>query len=180
MSGKKIIQIILFFLLSNFLVFLNLSWHIIASPTLNLFNIVLAVFLWLIISNPRGNYWPYIIYTLLASDLFESSPFGLISLSMMLSLLVMHWLLLNIFTNRSAIIVFLIGFSSVILYRVLYVISNSLFYVFKNEGSFGWSIATIYLKETILTAILLTLGYVISSVFIRHLHPEYVNRGHIL
>ena len=180
MSGKKIIQIIIFFLLSNFLVFLNLSWHIVASPSFNLFNIILAVFLWLIISNPRGNYWPYVIYTLFANDLFERSPFGLVSISMLITLFVMHWLLLNIFTNRSVIIVFLIGASSIILYRTLYIISNSLYYAFKNEGSLSWNIVTIYLKETILTAILLSLGYVISTVFIRHLHPEYVNRGHIL
>ena len=180
MFKNKIIKNIIFFLLANFLIFFNLSWHIIASPALNLLNITLAILLWLIISNPRGNYWPYILYIAFVNELFEKTSFGLTALPLIFTLLFVHWLLLNIFTNRSLITVFLGGFCALILYRLLYITVDFLFYSAVNQSVFESTQLKLFLTEAILTAVLLLLGYSISAFFIKRLHPEYINRGHIL
>lgn len=180
MLKNKIIKNILFFLLANFLIFFNLAWHIIVNPTFNLLNTTLAILLWVIISNPHGNYWPYILYVAFVNDLFEKTSFGITALPLIFTLLFIHWLLLNIFTNRSLITVFLSGFSAVILYRLLFIGSNFLYYSFANQPTIGAAQWTLFFIEALITAGALSLGYLISAFFVKHLHPEYVSRGHIL
>ncbi len=180
MIKNKIIKNILFFLLANFLIFLNLSWHIIANPALNLININLAVLLWAIISNPRGNYWPYILYVAFVNELFEKTSFGITALPLIATLLFVHWLLLNIFTNRSLVTVFLSGFCALVLYRLLFIGSNFLFYSYPDQTLTNGTQLKLLLVEAILTASVLAFGYLISAFFIKRLHPEYINRGHIL
>lgn len=177
MIKNKIIKNIIFFLLANFLIFFNLSWHIIVNPTLNLINIILGVLLWVIISNPQGDYWPHILYTILVNDLFEKTSFGITALAMIITLLFVHWVLLNIFTNRSLITVFLSGLGADILYRTLFVVFNFLRYSIAAQSNFTLKI---FITEALLTAIVLSFGYLISAFFVKHLHPEYINRGHIL
>lgn len=177
MIKNKIIKNIIFFLLANFLIFFNLSWHIIVSPTLNLINIILGVLLWIIISNPQGHYWPHILYTILVNDLFEKTSFGITALAMIITLLFVHWVLLNIFTNRSLITVFLSGLGAAVLYRTLFIIFNFLRYSVAAQNNITLKI---FLTEAFLTAVVLSFGYLISAFFVKHLHPEYVNRGHIL
>ncbi len=180
MIKNKIIKNIIFFLLANFLIFLNLSWHVIVSPTLNLLNITLAILLWLIISNPRGNYWPYILYVSFVNDLFEKTTFGITALPLIFTLLFVHWLLLNIFTNRSLITVFLSGFSAVILYRLLFIGSNFLYYSFSNQTLINTTQLKLFSTEALFTASILCFGYLISAFFVKRLHPEYISHGHIL
>jgi len=179
MIKNKIIKNILLFLLANFLIFFNLSWHIIVSPTLNLVNIILVVLLWAIISNPQGDYWQHILYTVLVNDLFEKTSFGITALAMVITLLFVHWVLLNIFTNRSLITVFLSGLGAAILYRTLLTTFNFLLYS-STQTIINNEILKIFSTEALLTAAVLSFGYLISAFFIKHLHPEYVNRGHIL
>ncbi|MBI5221474.1 MAG: hypothetical protein HY979_01575 [Candidatus Magasanikbacteria bacterium] len=176
MIKNKIIKNIFFFLLANFLIFLNLSWHIIVNPAFNLLNFTLAVLLWVIISNPRGNYWPYILYVAFVNELFEKTVFGITFLPLIFTLLFVHWLLLNIFTNRSLITVFLSGFSAVVFYRLLFIGSNFLYY----QSLIYIAQLKLFLTEALFTAIALSLGYLISAFFIKHLHPEYIRHGHIL
>ncbi len=170
----------MFFLLANFLIFINLAWHIIANPVLNLFNILLAVLLWVIISNPRGNYWPYILYVAFVNELFEKTSFGITALPLIFTLLFVHWLLLNVLTNRSLITVFLSGFSALILYRILFIGSNFLFYSAAQQAVYGAVELKLFLVEAVFTATILTLGYLFSVFFVKRLHPGYVSRGHIL
>lgn len=180
MIKSKIIKNIFFFLLANFLIFLNLSWHIIASPAFNLVNINLAILLWVIISNPRGNYWPYILYVAFVNELFEKTAFGITILPLILTLLFIHWLLLNIFTNRSLITVFLSGFSAVVLYRLLFICTNFIYYSYPGQTLTNSTELELFLVEVVLTATTLSLIYLISAFFIKRLHPEYISRGHIL
>lgn len=180
MIKNKIIKNIFFFLLANFLIFINLSWHIIASPKLNLLNITLALLLWVIISNPRGNYWPYILYVAFVNELFEKTAFGITALPLIFTLLFIHWLLLNIFTNRSLVTVFLSGFSAVVMYRLLFIGMNFLYNSSSDQSVTNIIQLQLFLIEVIFTASVLSLIYLISTFFIKRLHPEYISRGHIL
>ncbi|MCX6779675.1 MAG: hypothetical protein NT034_00660, partial [Candidatus Magasanikbacteria bacterium] len=163
-----------------FLIFINLAWHLIVHPPFNLINITLALLLWVIVSNPRGNYWPYILYVAFVNELFEKTSFGITALPLIFTLLFVHWLLLNIFTNRSLITVFLSGFCALILYRLLFIGSDFLFYSAADQSTFNAPQLKLFLTEATLTASVLGVGYLISAFFIKRLHPEYINRGHIL
>lgn len=180
MIKNKIIKNLVFFLLTNFLIFFNLAWHIAGGHMLNLFNLVLAALLWIIISNTHGNYWLVILYVAGVNELFQKTAFGLTALPLILTLLFMHWLLLNIFTNRSLITVFLTGFCAVALYRLLFVVANFLYYSLKNQTPVNVEEVKIFLAESFFTALLLSFTYLISTFFVKRLHPEYISRGHIL
>lgn len=180
MIKNRIIKNIVFFLLANFLIFFNLAWHIAGNPILNLFNIILASLLWIIISDTHGNYWLNILYIACVNEFFQKTAFGLTALPLIFTLIFMHWLLLNIFTNRSLITVFLSGLSAVLIYRLLFVISNFLYYSSKNESLINMEIIKTFLAESLFTASLLALVYLISAFFVKRFHPEYVSRGHIL
>jgi hypothetical protein len=180
MIKNKFLNSVLFLILANFLVLFKLVWHILSGSNLNFLNIILLVFLWLMIFNSQGKFWPYILYTALLSDLFENTPFGVVSISLIFSLIIIHWLLLNIFTNRSLVIVFFSGLISVILFRLIFSAAVFFYHLTSNQNTGLREYWPFYLKESLITAGFLTLVYLVSSFFVKKLHPEYVSRGHVL
>lgn len=57
------------------------------------------------------------------AELFGSTPFGLNTLSLLLSLLMMHWLQFNIFSNRSFYMIFFSTLMGMSLYRGIFLAS---------------------------------------------------------
>ncbi len=175
MHFNNIIKKISAFCLANLLILLHLSWRMIFHQPINLLNIVMTVFLWLIVFNPRQQYILIATYTLLVCELFYTSPFGLESFSQISALLLANWLLLNVFTNRSLIIIFFTGLITMIIYRILFILliyCNSL--IQKNSSVIPLALIKIFLNEALITAITLSLFYLISSLFIKRLRPEYI------
>lgn len=175
MMIKKIIKFIILFFAANALVLVHFLWRTHFSNYLNLINVIIIFFVWIIIVNPRQkNYW-WIIYMLLLADLFYSTPFGLQSISQITALLLVNWLLLNIFTNRSLFIVVLNGLLVIVTYRLLYLILLSVYYSTNNKGTIDiLSSLKIFGTEAIVNALVLGFIYLVSSVFVKRLHPEYV------
>ncbi len=173
---SKILKNILIFIGINFLIFLHLNWRNNFGDPIRFFNILMAVFLWLIIYNPRKHYNIFLaLYSFLICELFYNTPFGIESFSQIITLLFMNWVLLNVFTNRSTIIVFLTGIVAMIFYRLLFIVLLFLNSSFHNYNNFDIFIYTkIFWNETIITTGVLTLFYLISSIFVKRLHPEYV------
>lgn len=175
MYFNQIIKKITAFFLANFLIILHLSWRTIFHQPIDLLNIIMIVFLWLIVFNPRQRYILVAIYVLLICELFYTSPFGLESFAQISALLIANWLLLNIFTNRSLIIVFFIGLITMIIYRLIYIIltyCNSL--IHNHQITFSSILIRTFFNEALITACILSLIYLISSIFIKRLRPEYV------
>ncbi|MFA6548060.1 MAG: hypothetical protein WCT11_03920 [Candidatus Magasanikbacteria bacterium] len=175
MQIKDIVRKISTFFLANLLILLHLSWRIIFHQPIDLLNIIMAVFLWLIILNPRQSYNLAIIYILLVCELFYTSPFGLEGLSQILALLLANWLLLNVFTNRSLIIVFFTGLITMAAYRIVFILLLYLNSLIQNHPiSISATLINIFLNETLVTTITLSLFYLISSIFVKRLRPEYI------
>ncbi len=175
MGFSKIIQKLLILLMANLLILLHLSWRIIFHQPVNFLNIIMTVFLWLIILNPRQKYILVATYTLLVCELFYTTPFGLESFSQIFALLIANWLLLNVFTNRSLIIVFFTGFVSMVIYRIIFIIFiywNSLIQNYSNV--FSTLLIKMFLSEALITAISLSVIYVATSIFVKRLRPEYI------
>jgi len=175
MFFNKIIKKILIFLLANCLVLTHLSWRIIFHQPIDLLNIIMTVFLWLIIFNPRQQYVLVATYTLLICELFYTTPFGLESFSQIVALLLANWLLLNIFTNRSLIIIFFTGLISMLVYRLVFILLmywNSL--IQNHPLSFSIILIKIFLNEALITALILSFIYLVTSIFVKRLRPEYI------
>jgi len=176
---SKILKNIFIFLLANVLVLLHFSWRIITVYPWNLPNVIMIVFLWLIILNPREQYILIASYALLVTDLFYSSIFGIESFSQITALLLANWLLLNIFTNRSLTTVFLVGLLTMSMYKIIYI-----FLTFLNSSLGGqikpdWIfLSKNFVAESIVTAIVLSIFYLLSSIFIKRLRPEYISSRH--
>jgi hypothetical protein len=165
----------LVFLFANVLILLHLSWRIIFHQPVSLFNIIMAVFLWLIVLNPRQLYMSIVLYTLIVCELFYTSPFGVESFAQIFALLLTNWLLLNVFTNRSLVIVFFTSLITMIVYRIIFVILLYLNSVIQNSTtSISSQYFSIFLNEALITAITLSLIYLVSSLFVKRLRPEYI------
>mgnify|MGYP001571084121 CR=1 FL=1 len=174
MKGK-IAKNILIFILANILILVHFSLRVIFSYPWNLPNIITLAFLWLIIFNPREKYVLIASYAILICDLFYVSSFGVESFSQITGLLLANWLLLNFFTNRSLATVFLTGFISMLAYRAIFMaliffnssvdagLKPDWFFLIKNFSA-----------EALVTAGILCFSFLLSSVFIKRLRPEYV------
>ncbi|GEM_PF-4241740 len=175
MYFNNIIKKITIFLLANFLIILHLSWRIIFHQPISLLNIIMIVFLWLIVFNPRQRQILIATYILLVCELFYTSPFGLESFAQISALLIANWLLLNIFTNRSLIIVFFTSLVTMIIYRIIYIILTYFSSLIQNHHvTFSSILIKTFLNEALITAGTLSMIYLISSIFIKRLRPEYI------
>ena len=70
MNLNNLIKKISIFFLANFLVLVHLSWRIIFHQPIDLLNIIMTTFLWLIVLNPHQKYILVATYTLLVCELF--------------------------------------------------------------------------------------------------------------
>lgn len=176
MLFNSIIKKIITFFLANVLILLHLTWRITFHQPIDLLNIVILIFLWLIILNPHRQFILAATYTLLVCELFYTSPFGLESFAQISALLFSNWLLLYVFTNRSLVIVFFVGFITMAMYRVTYIILIFFNSIIQNKTTEIYSVPvlTIFLKEALITTLTLTIVYLISSLFIKRLRPEYI------
>lgn len=175
MNFNNIFKKISIFFLANFLILLHLSWRIIFHHPISLLNIVMTVFLWLIIFNPRQQYIIVATYTLLVCELFYTSPFGLESFSQISALLLANWLLLHIFTNRSVVIIFFTALVTMVVYRTLFILliyCNSI--IQNHTATFSLVLIKTFLNEALITATTLSLIYLISSIFVKRLRSEYI------
>ncbi len=172
---KKIIKFILLFLAANLLVLVHILWRTNFNNYLNLVNILMLFFVWVVIVNPRQNNFWWAIYALLLADLFNPTPFGLQSVSQIAALLFINWLLLNIFTNRSLTIVLFSGVLTIIVYRFIYLLLLLTNLSVNNQPTINiLDSLKIFSAEAIVNSLILGAIYLISSIFVKRLHPEYI------
>lgn len=142
----------------------------------NHINIIFLSMLWLIIlASDTGVLW-FGIFILYISDLFTSLPFGINSSSMLISLVLIGWFLLNIFTNRSLYMVFLSSIIGLTFYRILFFIFLGIYNLITHDSVLpAKEVLMDVAWEIILSSIALLVFYFISSKFIRKLNPNYIS-----
>lgn len=161
--------------MANLLILLHLSWRVIFHNPIDLLNVIMAVFLWLIILNPRQKYILAATYTLMVCELFYTSPFGVESFAQISALLLANWLLLHVFTNRSLIIIFFTSLVTMLVYRFIFLILTFFNSIIQNSSvSFSSILLKVFLNEALITAATLSVIYIISSIFVKRLRPEYI------
>lgn len=140
-------------------------------------NVIIVIIDALILYTKARFVWWLAIGITFFSDLFSSTPFGIVIISLFVSCLVIQWLLDTVFTNRSWAMVAVIGLFSVTVYRLIFfillVIVNSFFlkrpnlYDFKTLGAVSW--------EVLLTTILLVVVYSVIIIFSKRFKAHFVS-----
>jgi len=139
-------------------------------------NVIIAAILWIFIFNADIRTLFLIIPAGFFLEILSSTPFGINSISLAISLSVVGWILLHILTNRSVFIVFLSGLIAVIIYRFIFIILLLIFGSLTWAALWsGWGIITNLFFEAILTALLLLIGYVVVGYLVKRFRPEYIN-----
>ena len=142
----------------------------------NHINVVLIVFLWLIIYSGSARVLWLALPLAFLLELFVSFPFGLTSSALIITLMIMYWILRNIFTNRSLFIVFFAGFLGIAIFRFSFLMILLLINLFNPGFTLSWpEVLTNIFYEVILTAALFFLIYLLTALFFRRLNPKYIS-----
>lgn len=145
----------------------------------NHINIILVLFLWFIIYNGHERILWLILPLAFLLELFVSFPFGLTSMSLLATLLIMHWLLINFFTNRSLYIVFLSGFLGITIFRFSFIALLLVANLFNKNFAISWpEIFTNIFYEIVLTTGVFFFFYLFTKLFFKRLNTKYISRHH--
>lgn len=145
----------------------------------NHINIILIIFLWFIIYNGNERILWLIFPLSFLLELFVSFPFGLTSAALLFTLLIMHWLLVNFFTNRSLYIVFLAGFLGISIFRFSFILLLLAANFFNPNFTLSWpEIFTNIFYEITLTTGVFFFFFLFTRLFFKRLNPKYLSRHH--
>lgn len=156
-----------------FIVHIGLA-NILPNPWNNL-NILLLISIWLIINREYFSFIKYLFIISLISELFHSTPFGLITATLFLTIIIFDWFLLNILTNRFFLMVWVAGFLSTISYQIIFIFLiyiKSYFsgmHLVLNQGFYMqiiWS--------SIINGSILTIAYLIYILYHKKYNPSYL------
>ena len=128
----KYIALSIFIFVTHVLILSILPWPF------NHINIILILFLWFIIYNGHERILWLVLPLAFLLELFVSFPFGLTSAALLFTVLIMHWLLINFFTNRSLYIVFLAGFLGITIFRFSFIALLLMANLFNTDFAISW------------------------------------------
>jgi len=142
----------------------------------NHIHVVYIALLWLLLYTGSSiALWVAVVLSFFL-ELFVTTPFGVNTISLVGSLMVVSWFLLNVLTNRSITTVLSASLMGLVLYRLFFLIILSV--VINLARSQGWPGKEMIINmiwEILLSAASLALIYFVSSRFIKRLNPAYVN-----
>lgn len=172
---KTIIKIIITIIIIISILVIHISIRKFSPFPFNYLNtIFLAAISLIIFTNDFKILFQLLVPTFLL-ELFSSTPFGLNTAALILSLSILSWFLINIFTNYSMYMVGLAGLIGMISYRLLFILfllGTRIFFNFNfsltKEALLEW------LWEIILTVIFVVILYLIISSFSGRFKPHYV------
>lgn len=139
------------------------------------FNLVLAT---LIIMLFLIDFKWIIYFTIIAGlilDIYSSLPFGVFMMSMFVAMSVSYFLLFNFFTNRSFYSVVFLGWSAMVSFNVIFLMSTGIIYLlglsdFFIDRSYWLKLGYQMINITILLVIL----FFITNLFSRKFKPNFI------
>lgn len=140
---------------------------------LNSLNFVFLSLILSIVFMEESALWLVIPMALLLES-FSATPFGILSVSLLISLAIVSWMFKNILTSKSAPIVFLALFIGLAVYRTIFFTLLFLdeFFLRKPLSSNLSEILVSFGVEFSVTAISTLIIYLIVSVVVRRLLPK--------
>lgn len=147
----------------------------ILPPPWNKINLILLASIWLLIFRDNFNFIYYAFALSILSEFFHSTPFGLNTAALIITVIIFDWLLLNLLTNRFFLIVTVAGTLSVVVYRLITLILIYIWNIF-SDGSvlLGESFYLDLLWESAVNGAVLTIAYLVPILFFKKLNPRYL------
>ncbi|MFA5127584.1 MAG: hypothetical protein WC457_01095 [Patescibacteria group bacterium] len=175
MKAKTILLVISRILFMTILFIIQIFISNLLPVPFNKINVILLAMMAALVFSIAKDFLPYLFGLSLLTELFHVTPFGFMTASLLVSMFILEWLLVNVLTNRFFMIVFIAGIIGVFSYRLFYIIL-SYFWRAIAEGSFVINSAALlgFGQEIIMNASALTLIYIAASLFLRKLNPRYV------
>ncbi len=173
---KRIIKLVsaLFGILGIF--FLHVfSINIFPYP-LNRIDVAFVFLWWLVIVKPANQTWWIILSVSFLSELYSSSPFGISTLALIMSLWAGRWLVTNIVTGHSWYIILLSTILVLTAYHAIFLgmlaIHHMLYHV-------DWNINVPFLFATLIgisiSTALMMIVYAVNRLYRRELKPNYIS-----
>lgn len=139
-----------------------------------LFTIFLFI---LFVSRPAYAFWPALFIGLFL-ELFAATPFGLLSVSLLLSLAGVHFLFAYFFTNRSWPALLALGICGTLLFRFIFYFLN-LVMMIKGDTNFSQTFSEYFIetiKDVIYNVILLFLIFSVANRLSKKLKTVFLIR----
>jgi hypothetical protein len=173
---RSIFNTILKIFIASFIFILQIAAANLLPPPWNRLNLIFIAAMLIMIFNRQNQFVWYLFGLSLMSELFHSSPFGLNTAALCVSIAALDWLLINKLTNRFFPIVFIAGLIGVFTYRSAYLIMAAISHlIFGTAFALSAPLALDFLFEMLINAALLTVIYLIPALFIKKLNPRYLS-----
>ncbi len=157
---KNIFLLLTFFLIIIFVVVFHISLsYLLAHPFSKINTIFIFLISFIIWKESGWVVWVSFVAHFFV-ELFSLMPFGVLLFSGTLSILITYWLHTEVFTNHSWYANSLLCLSSLVIFRILYVVILAFFNIFINI-EIAWSdLLFTFLIEILFTAATFTIFYV--------------------
>jgi len=142
---------------------------------LNTVNIPIVVILWLMIFSADLRYLWLVIPVGFVLETWSVGSFGLMTLSLIISLAIVSWIFFRVFTNRSVYIIVLETILAVVIFRIVFcifliIISDLSWSMAMADAALWWAVG----YEILTTTSLLLLAYLSTTFLVRYFRPEYI------
>lgn len=153
----------------------NLLIHNSSSFAVSHFNIFFFIFFIVYLSKLNIHPTALNIVLGLSSDLFLSQSFGVFTIAFVVGCIFFLWMLNNIFTTYSLVVIFFTAFTTMAISRVLYILilylQSTLFHKILPDMVFS---IQQFLWEALITAGTLTATYYLSKKIFKNIRTEYI------
>lgn len=173
---RRILAVLFKFVLSLVFFIVHIGIANLLPQPWNHLDILILISIWLLIFRDQFNFLGYIFVLSVLSELFHSAPFGLNTASLILTVAILDWFLLNVLTNRFFLIVFVAGALGAALYRIIALILLFIFDIIAGGSIYiGQSFYVDLLWEITINGAALTIAYLIPAVYFKRFNPSYLS-----
>ncbi len=175
---KKVFILLFKIFLTLIIFIINIGIANLLPQPWNHINLIILIAIWLLIFRNQFEFIRYLFVLSIISELFHSTPFGLNTAALIITVAALDWLLLNLLTNRFFLIVFVAGVLSIIIYRLTAIL---LLYLssFIIGGSVNLSqsfLLTLFL-EALVNGVILVIAYLVPTIYTKKFNPSYLNES---
>lgn len=139
----------------------------------NRINAVFTILIFILIT--RQTRWVIWLALILSCflELLSGIPFGIGQSSLIISLLVINWFQLNILTNRSAYIIFLLTFTGIIFYRFIFFTFLIIYNYFSGNPLIPGNFFIGIFWEALSSALVVFILYIIYTKFVKVIRKNF-------
>lgn len=140
----------------------------------NHIDVVFVALWWYICVPTDAHVWGKIVILGLTTELYSSSPFGITTCALFISLVIGRWLVLHIFTSHAWHVILFATFTTLVLYHGLFLV---ILIVHHSLYGIPWSLSGPFFASTAigiaLSTILMLIFYIAARLYNKRLRPNY-------